>query len=111
MDLDQSTHLGSEVEFQEKRDSISEFRNTEFGLVLNYSQKSSCTIVLSLIKEKSCDPIPEERNHIESLYEAMAGYARCLMTVPSNQEQEYVVCAQVFVFIYDAQKARVVTKV
>ncbi|MED6172276.1 hypothetical protein PIB30_048638 [Stylosanthes scabra] len=50
----------------------------------------------------SCDTVPVEENHIESPWEAMAGYAKRLMFVPSNQEQECVICAEVFRVVYAA---------
>lgn len=54
----------------------------------------------------SCDPVPAEENHIESQWEAMAGYAQRLMLVPSNQEQACVICAEIFRAVYAAiQKA------
>lgn len=54
----------------------------------------------------SCDPVPKEESHVESPWEAMAEYARRLMTVPSNQEQECPICSEVFTVVYAAiQKA------
>ncbi|XP_061338236.1 uncharacterized protein LOC133285090 isoform X2 [Gastrolobium bilobum] len=54
----------------------------------------------------SSDPVPVEESHIESPWEAMAGYARRLMSVPSNQEQMRAICAEVFRVVYAAiQKA------
>ncbi|KAJ1411476.1 hypothetical protein SESBI_21175 [Sesbania bispinosa] len=54
----------------------------------------------------SCDRVPVEENHIESSWEAMAGYARRLLSVPSNQEHACAICAEVFRVVYAAiQKA------
>ncbi|XP_057737936.1 uncharacterized protein LOC130955151 [Arachis stenosperma] len=50
----------------------------------------------------SCDTVPVEENHIESPWEAMVGYAKRLMFDPSNQEQECVICAEVFRVVYAA---------
>ncbi|XP_028763205.1 uncharacterized protein LOC114721542 isoform X2 [Neltuma alba] len=53
----------------------------------------------------SCDTVSIEENDSESSWDAMAGYARQLM-VPSNQEQNSVISAEVFRDIYAAiQKA------
>lgn len=74
---------------------------------LNMGQSSNYPLTDHMLETfNSCDPVTEERNHIESPWEAMAGYTRRLMTVPSDQEQECPVCAQVFVVVYAAiQKA------
>ncbi|XP_027358131.1 uncharacterized protein LOC113867201 isoform X2 [Abrus precatorius] len=52
------------------------------------------------------DPIPLEESHVESPWEAMACYARRLMSESSNQEHAYAICAEVFRVVYASiQKA------
>lgn len=74
---------------------------------LNIGQSSGYSLpdhMLEIIK--SCDPIPQEENHTESPWEAMAGYARRLLSEHSNQEHAYAICAEVFRALYAAiQKA------
>ncbi|XP_047176749.1 uncharacterized protein LOC124843954 [Vigna umbellata] len=55
---------------------------------------------------KSCEPMPLKENHTESPWEAMAGYARLLLSEYSNPEHAYGICAEVFRVVYAAiQKA------
>ncbi|TKY51464.1 B-block binding subunit of TFIIIC [Spatholobus suberectus] len=74
---------------------------------LNIGQSSNYSLpdrMLEIIK--SCDPISLEENHTESPWEAMAGYARRLLSECSNQEHACVICAEVFMVVYAAiQKA------
>jgi general transcription factor 3C polypeptide 1 len=74
---------------------------------LNMDQSSNYSLADHMLETfNSCDPVPEEKDHIESPWESMAGYVRHLMTVPSSEEQECAVCAEVFVVVYAAiQKA------
>ncbi|PNY11246.1 hypothetical protein L195_g007849, partial [Trifolium pratense] len=79
----------------------------EGNFQLNMGQSSNCSLSDHMPETfNACDPLAEEKNHIESPWEAMAGYARRLMTVPYNQQQECAVCAEVFMLVYAAiQKA------
>ncbi|CAI8595722.1 unnamed protein product [Vicia faba] len=68
---------------------------------VNTAQSSNYSLNDHMLETvNSCDQVPENKNHIESPWEAMAEYVRRLMTVPSNQEQECAVCAEVFVVVY-----------
>ncbi|CAJ1966952.1 unnamed protein product [Sphenostylis stenocarpa] len=71
------------------------------GQSSNYSHSDR---ILEIVN--SCDPIPLEENHIESPWEAMAGYTRRLLSEYSNQEHAYGICDEVFRVVYAAiQKA------
>ncbi|MCH89788.1 putative B-block-binding subunit of tfiiic protein, partial [Trifolium medium] len=74
---------------------------------LDMGQNSNYSLTDHMLETfNSCDPVPEEKDHIESPWESMAGYVRRLMKVPYSQEQECAVCAEVFVVVYAAiQKA------
>ncbi|KAK7313964.1 hypothetical protein VNO77_39171 [Canavalia gladiata] len=75
----------------------------EGNLQLNISQSNNCSPpdhMLEIIN--SCDPISVEENYTESPWEAMAGYARHLMSESSNQEHSYPICAEVFRVVYAA---------
>jgi general transcription factor 3C polypeptide 1 len=77
----------------------------EGNFQLNMGQSSNCSLTDQMLETfNSRDPVTEKKNHTP--WEAMAGYARRLMTVPYNQEQECAVCAEVFMIVYAAiQKA------
>ncbi|CAJ2638415.1 unnamed protein product [Trifolium pratense] len=74
---------------------------------LDMGQNSNYSLTDHMLETfNSCDPVPEEKDHIESPWESMAGYVRRLTKVPYSQEQECAVCAEVFVVVYAAiQKA------
>jgi general transcription factor 3C polypeptide 1 len=77
----------------------------EGNFQLNMGQSSNCSLTDQMLETfNSRDPVTEKKNHTP--WEAMAGYARRLTTVPYNQEQECAVCAEVFMIVYAAiQKA------
>lgn len=75
----------------------------EGNFQLNIGQSSNYSHTDHVLENvNSCDPVPLEENHIESPWEAMARYARRLMSVTPNQEQACAVCAEVFRVIYAA---------
>jgi general transcription factor 3C polypeptide 1 len=89
------------------RDNDNNDQHFDGNVQLNMDQSSNYSLADHMLETfNSCDPVPEEKDHIESPWESMAGYVRHLMTVPSSEEQECAVCAEVFVVVYAAiQKA------
>ena len=76
-------------------------------LQLNIRQSGDYSVSDHMLEiVKSCDPIPLEENHTESPWEAMAGYARGLLSEYSNQEHGHGICAEIFKVVFAAiQKA------
>ncbi|KHN11338.1 hypothetical protein glysoja_036035 [Glycine soja] len=74
---------------------------------LNIGQSSNYSLPDHILEiTKSSDPVPLEENHSESPWEAMAGYARHLLSEYSNKKHAYAICAEVFRVVYAAiQKA------
>ncbi|KAL5185284.1 Pentatricopeptide repeat-containing protein [Glycine soja] len=74
---------------------------------LNIGQSSNYSLPDNILEiTKSSDPVPLEENHSESPWEAMAGYARHLLSEYSNKKHAYAICAEVFRVVYAAiQKA------
>ncbi|XP_027908281.1 uncharacterized protein LOC114167388 isoform X2 [Vigna unguiculata] len=97
-----------------KADILNLFKDNDnngqpFGgdLQLNIGQSHDDSISDHMLEiVKSCDPIPVDKNHTESPWEAMAGYAHRLSSEYSNQEHTNGICAEVFRVVYAAiQKA------
>ncbi|KAH1259669.1 hypothetical protein GmHk_02G002996 [Glycine max] len=74
---------------------------------LNIGQSSNYSLPDHILEiTKSSDPVPLEENRSESPWEAMAGYARHLLSEYSNKKHAYAICAEVFRVVYAAiQKA------
>ncbi|KAK7386106.1 hypothetical protein VNO78_26063 [Psophocarpus tetragonolobus] len=73
---------------------------------LSIGQSSSYSLPDLMSKINKCCAIPLEENHTKSPWEAMAGYARHLLSESSNQEHAYAICAEVIKVVYAAiQKA------
>ncbi|CAK8566981.1 unnamed protein product [Lathyrus sativus] len=88
-----------------ENDNNNNDQHCEGNFQVNSAQSSNCSLTDHMLETvNSCDQVPENKNHIESPWEAMTEYVRHLMTVPSNQEQKCVVCAEVFMVVYDTIK-------
>ncbi|CAJ1936516.1 unnamed protein product [Sphenostylis stenocarpa] len=74
---------------------------------LHIGQSSNYSLPDHMLEiDKNCDPIPLGENHTESPWDAMASYARRLLSEYSNQEHANAICAEVFRVVYAAiQKA------
>ncbi|KAI5440336.1 uncharacterized protein LOC127100750 isoform X2 [Lathyrus oleraceus] len=86
-----------------ENDNNNNDQHFEGNFQVNTAQSSNYSFTDHMLETvDSCDQVPENKSHIESPWEAMAEYVRRLMTVPSDQEQECAVCAEVFMVVYAA---------
>lgn len=84
-----------------ENDNNNNDQHFEGNFQVNTAQSSNYSFTDHMLETvDSCDQVPENKSHIESPWEAMAEYVRRLMTVPSDQEQECAVCAEVFMVVY-----------